>query len=76
MHNVIRPYSLHNLKIFFPGMFIYATFYVGQVKVVEYASIVWNSIMAADASKPDCIRRKFASVRLFVSFPPSRSIHL
>jgi hypothetical protein len=33
MHKAIRPYLLHNLQIFFPGLFICAVFYISQVQV-------------------------------------------
>jgi hypothetical protein len=29
----IRPYSLHNLQIFFPGLFMRAVFYISQVQI-------------------------------------------
>jgi hypothetical protein len=33
MHKAIRPYLLHNLQIFFPGLFIRAVFYISQVQI-------------------------------------------
>jgi hypothetical protein len=32
MHKAIRPYSLHNHQIFFPGLFLCAVLYVSQVQ--------------------------------------------
>jgi hypothetical protein len=33
MHKAIRLYSVHNLQIFYPGLFICAILYVSQVQV-------------------------------------------
>jgi hypothetical protein len=33
MHKATRRYSLHNLQIFFPGLFICAVFYISQVQI-------------------------------------------
>jgi hypothetical protein len=43
---------------------------------LEYASVVWNSIMSTDANKLECIQQRFAALCLIVSFLKSITVIL
>jgi hypothetical protein len=68
MYKAFRSYSLHNLQIFLPGVFVCTIFTLVRSKL-EYAMVVWNSITSTDTNKLERIQQKFASF-CFYRFSP------
>jgi hypothetical protein len=72
MLKAIRPYSRHNLQIFFPGLFIFAVLYVIWSKL-EYASVVRDSVTS---SAPSRSLRPSVSVVYFPRAPYNYTVAL
>jgi hypothetical protein len=66
LYKAFRLYSLHNLQIFLPGVFVYILYFTLARSKMEYVSVVWNSVTSTDSTKLERIQQKFASVVFIV----------
>jgi hypothetical protein len=60
---------IYNLQLYFPGVFMYIFYFTLVRSKLEYAALVWNTIMSTDAHKLERIQQKFTSVCFYHFFP-------